>query len=58
MGIRRGGESENSKVCVHNQDGRLKRLLLSMFDSVFDRLHLQIFKTTLTKLGGFGPNLI
>ena len=39
-------------------DGRLKRRLLSMFDSVFDRLHLRNFLTTLTKLGRFGPKII
>ena len=35
--------------------GRSKRQLLNMSDSVFDQLLLQIFKTTLTKLGRFMP---
>ena len=39
-------------------DGRLNRRQLSMFDPMFDRLHLQIFKSTSTKLGRFGPKII
>ena len=34
-------------------DASMKRRQLTMFNPIFDRYHLRLFKTTLTKLGHF-----